>query len=307
MWTYVVIGACALLMVYFLVFQRKKRPVVVEIIIYPIKSCGAVSLNSVSINEYGMLFDREWVILTPDNNIVTQREDPSLLKLQPTLFTEGNEIKAIGLKFENNTFKFSPQKTGEIIPFICKSVQCEGIDEGDQVRSFLSKVLKKDYRLVRVFKHRQLNEHPRYKGLVPDDFKTTFHDSAQFLLLSEETFSKTKSSLPSEKQSFLEMIAFRGNIIVRGCSPFEEDTWARFTIGNIDFQGIARCPRCKITTVNQKTLEYDDNMEPVTTLRKINGNGTKGYLGMHCVRLNNGEIAVGQSVIVKKIDKFPDI
>lgn len=238
---------------------------------------------------------------------MTQRENPSLLKLKPSLHTSENEIKSVELQFESQNFRFSPSKTGEIIQFECKSVQCEGVDEGEQVSRFLRKVFDKDYKMVRVFKHRQLNQHPRYKGLVPDDFKTTFVDSAQFLVLSEETFEKTKKSLPLEKQDNLDMIAFRGNIVVKGCSAFDEDTWARFRIGDVELQGIARCPRCKITTVNQKTLEYDDNMEPVTTLRKLNGNGTKGYLGMHCVRLSNGEIKLGQSVTIKKRDKFPDI
>ena len=306
MWPYILFFTISItLLVYFL--KSKKPPTVTELVIYPIKSCGAITLNSIRINEFGIVFDREWVLLTPDNNIVTQRENPSLLKLQPSLNTSDNEIKSVELRFESLSFRFSPTKTGEVIQFECKSVQCEGIDEGEQVSKFLRKVFDKDYKMVRVFKHRQLNQHPRYKGLVPDDFKTTFVDSAQFLVLSEETFEKTKKSMPVEKQGNLDMIAFRGNIVVRGCPAFDEDTWSRFTIGDVELQGIARCPRCKITTVNQRTLEYDDNMEPVTTLRKLNGNGTKGYLGMHCVRLSNGEIKVGQSVNIKKRDKFPDI
>lgn len=306
MWPYILFITISIaLTIYFL--RSKKSPTVTQLVIYPIKSCGAINLPSIRINEFGIVFDREWVLLTPDNNIVTQRENPSLLKLKPSLHTSENEIKSVELQFESQNFRFSPSKTGEIIQFECKSVQCEGVDEGEQVSRFLRKVFDKDYKMVRVFKHRQLNQHPRYKGLVPDDFKTTFVDSAQFLVLSEETFEKTKKSLPLEKQDNLDMIAFRGNIVVKGCSAFDEDTWARFRIGDVELQGIARCPRCKITTVNQKTLEYDDNMEPVTTLRKLNGNGTKGYLGMHCVRLSNGEIKLGQSVTIKKRDKFPDI
>jgi len=291
--------------------RRQSAPVVVDIVIYPIKSCGEYRVSKVAINNTGMIFDREWVLLTPNNQIVTQRENSKLLRLMPNLIVEGEEIKAMELSLDGQKIRFSPVKTGEVVKFECKSVMCEGIEEGKEVAEFLRKVFVEDYRLVRVFKHRQLNKHPRYQGLVSDDYKTTFMDAAQFLILSEESFNLTRDQLPKEKKDGLDMVAFRGNIVVRGCRPFEEDTWSRFQIGNVEFQGIGRCPRCKITTVNIKTLEYDDNYEPVTTLRKLNGNGTKGYLGMHCVRLNNaetpGEIQVGQRVLVKDTKKFPDI
>ena len=296
-----------ILLAFWFIKKKQNGPVVVDIVIYPIKSCGEFRVNKVGINNIGMIFDREWVLLTPNNQIVTQRENSKLLRLMPNLIVEQEEIKAMELSLDGQKIRFCPVKTGEVVRFECKSAMCEGVEEGKEVAEFLKKVYGEDYRMVRVYKHRQINHHPRYQGLVSDDFKTTFMDAAQLLILSKESFNLTKDKVHDEKKDGLDMVAFRANIIVRGCRPFEEDTWSRFSIGNVEFQGIGRCPRCKITTVNVKTLEYDDNFEPVTTLRKLNGNGTKGYLGMHCVRLNDGEIQVGQRVIVKDTKKFPDI
>ena len=306
MWIYLIIASIIAIILGLLLKKKKSTPIVTDIVIYPIKSCGSIHLESVQIDDFGMLYDRNWVLLTPDNNIVTQREDTLLLKLQPKLNIKINTLVSVELTHDGKKIEFEPQKIGEIIEFECMKVKCEGIDEGSRVSSYLEEVFKKPYRLVRVIKHRQISAHPRYQSLVADNHYTNFTDCAQFLVISEESYMKTKESLPSSKKD-LEIGCFRGNIIVKGISPFEEDTWARFTIGDIEFEGIGRCPRCKVTTVHQEKLSYDDHFEPVATLRKINGNGTKGYLGMHCVRHNTGEIQVGQRVIVKATRKFPDI
>ena len=305
MWL-LVIAAAVLLVIYFR-YIKKSNLTVIDIIIYPIKSCGGIHLTSVQVDEYGMLYDRQWVMITPDNKIVTQRQNPNLAKLQPTLIEQNSILVQVELSFDGKKFTFETKKIGEIIEFECMEVQCEGLDEGHSVTEFLKEIFQNDYRLIRVIKHRQINKHPDYQGLVSDQHQTNFTDAAQFLVVSEASYLKTKASVPGTLKDDLEIGCFRGNIIVSGCRPFQEDSWARFTIGEIDFEGIGRCPRCRVTTVNQKTLQFHGNFEPVNTLRKINGNGTKGYLGMHCIRHTCGEMRIGQQVIVKQTRKFPDI
>jgi uncharacterized protein len=299
-----------LLLISFKLFLRKKSPPkVTALFIFPIKSCAGIPMSSVQINEFGILFDREWVLLTPDNAIVTQRQDPRLLKLRPSLNFRGSTLISIDLQFENHKFSFEPRKIGEITRFECMSVMAEGMDEGEEVANFLRKVFSSDYRMVRVAKHRQMNQLPEFKGLISDDYHTNFTDAAQFLVVSEESYEKTRDEVIARGKTSkrIELGCFRGNIVVKGGRAFEEDSWARFRIGEVEFQGVARCPRCRVTTVDRETAMFDEAFEPVATLRKINGNGTKGYFGMHCVRLNSGEIAVGQTVEVKETGKFPDI
>jgi uncharacterized protein len=305
MWLWI-IGLLILASLYYML-KKKPRFIITDIVIYPIKSCGAVHLDSVQINEYGMLNDRLWVLMTPDNNIVTQRTDTNLLKLQPVLHIKSGVLHSVDLIYESYRINFKPQEVGDLINFDCMRARCDGIDEGESVTEFLKKAFNKDYRLIRVVKQRQINEHPRYHGLVSDEHHTNFTDCAQFLVISEASHNQTKASIPTSKKDTLDILCFRANIVVKGCRPFEEETWARFSIGALELEGIGRCPRCIVTTVDQKTLEFDEHFEPVKTLRKINGNGTKGYLGMHCVRHNNGEISVGDEIIVKETRKFPDI
>jgi uncharacterized protein YcbX len=49
------------------------------------------------------------------------------------------------------------------------------------------------------------------------------------------------------------MNRFRPNFVVRGCGPYAEDGWSRLRIGGVPFRVAEPCPRCTITTVDQKT------------------------------------------------------
>jgi uncharacterized protein len=289
-------------------FQRKKSsPTVTGLFIYPIKSCAGIALPSVQINDFGMLFDREWVLLTPDNEIVTQREDPRLLNLRPSLNFSDSTLISVDLQFDDHRFSFEPQQIGEIISFECLGVMAAGMDEGEKVANFLRNVFSRDYRIVRVVRHRQMNQFWKYNGLISDEHHTNFTNVAQFLVVSEESYEKTRDEVIARGKSSkrIELGCFRGNIVVRGCKAFEEETWARFRIGEVEFQGVGRCQRCRVTTVDRETMQFDRALEPLATLRKINGDGTRAYLGMHCLRLNSGRIDVGQNVEIVETREFP--
>jgi len=304
MWLLILAIAIALC---FLLSRKKKSFIVTDLKIFPIKSCGEIRLQSMKMNETGFLYDREWIILGQDGKMVTQREDSRLLRLMPSLKLKNDELEALDLDYEGKKFSLQPSKTGEILKFSCQGANVEGIHEGEAVHQYLLSAFQQDYRLVRIHKHRQVNEPKAFNGLVSDDYKSNFTDASQCLIISKESFDKTKASLPDRCKDSIDIECFRANITVRGCTPFEEDTWSRFRIGTIDFMGMARCPRCKVTTVDQKTLKHDENFEPVNTLRKVNGNGTKGYFGMYSLGLCKGEIAVGQQVLVRETKKFPDL
>jgi uncharacterized protein YcbX len=287
--------------------RRKRRLVVSALRIFPIKSCGEVSLKTVKMNSTGFLFDREWMIVDGDNQMVTQRDDSRLLRLNPKLNLNGDQLVSMDLEYEGNTFKLISKPSETIFKLLCQKVDCEGSDEGEEVQQFLKKCFGKTYKLMRIHKHKQVNHDKNFQSLIPDDFKANFTDASQCLVVSTASFAKVKSWVPENMKKDFSIECFRGNVVVEGCSEFEEETWSKFRIGTVEFMGLAKCPRCKVTTVNQRTLEYSDNFEPVNTLRKMNGNGTKGYFGMYCLRLCDGELSVGQEVVVKETRKFPDI
>ena len=74
---------------------------------------------------------------------------------------------------------------------------------------------------------------------------------------------------------------FRPNIVVQGAGhmpgrplagrPFEEDSWARFRIGSVEFEFLKHTGRCLVPTLDPQTAERDAKAEPLLTLKRLRG------------------------------------
>src|SRR5690606_1992232 len=61
------------------------------------------------------------------------------------------------------------------------------------------------------------------------------------------------------------MDRFRANLVVDGMAPWEEDTWAQFSVGAARLEAIIPVPRCAMPQVDQDTAERQK--EPAVVLR----------------------------------------
>lgn len=60
-------------------------PQLVGIHVYPIKSCGAFSPSSWPITKAGLLYDRQWVIVNEAGVALTQKREPKLCLIKPSI------------------------------------------------------------------------------------------------------------------------------------------------------------------------------------------------------------------------------
>lgn len=56
-----------------------------DIYVYPVKSCGAMHMESWVIGPRGFLYDREWMVVTPAGVCLTQKQDTKLCLIQPSI------------------------------------------------------------------------------------------------------------------------------------------------------------------------------------------------------------------------------
>ena len=65
-----------------------------RIFIYPIKSCGAFEIqNSWKLTARGFLFDREWMIMTSNGVCLTQKQEPKMCLIVPSINLDKNELR----------------------------------------------------------------------------------------------------------------------------------------------------------------------------------------------------------------------
>src|SRR6187431_2784080 len=101
--------------------------------IYPIKSCRGVSLDSARIGEMGFEHDREWLIVRPDGRFVTQREEPRLALIEPTLTPSSLHLNAPGLP----SLEVPADLASNPVEVICWRDRCAAFDAGAHAAEWL--------------------------------------------------------------------------------------------------------------------------------------------------------------------------
>jgi len=120
----------------------------------------------------------------------------------------------------------------------------------------------------------------------------SFADGFPFLLISEGSLADLNSRLAQP----LPMNRFRPNVVVSGCEPYAEDGWGVVVIGALRFVVAKPCSRCATTIVDQDTGER--GREPLVTLARYRRAGNQVYFGQNLIHEDEGELAVGDPVLL---------
>ena len=59
--------------------------------VYPFKSMAGVELNSLELDDFGPKHDRRWMLVDGKNSLITQRQQPKMVLIQPEF--DGGSIK----------------------------------------------------------------------------------------------------------------------------------------------------------------------------------------------------------------------
>jgi uncharacterized protein YcbX len=233
----------------------------------------------------GLEHDRRMMVVTPDGEFLTQREVPRLALVTPRLRNGILELSAPNYE----SLQLGIQTTGTpCFVNVWKSKAVQAIDQGEESATWFSDWLGVDVRLVHIADgyKRLVNE----SYAVNKDDHTGFADGYPILLTSQEGLDDLNSHLASP----VPMNRFRPNIVLRGCQPFEEDTWNRIRTGDVELAVVKPCARCEVTTIDKETLER--SKEPLKTLGKYRKQKLGAIFGQNVIPLNEGSLRLGMTV-----------
>ncbi|MBB5868782.1 uncharacterized protein YcbX [Allocatelliglobosispora scoriae] len=272
-------------------------PIVVELVTYPVKGCAGISLPTAVLTPAGLAHDRSFMVIGTDGGFRSQRRDPLLAIIQPSVSADGTRLdlsmpglEPVGIDVDST----GPRRDVELFgaPF-------QGIDQGDTVAEWLSAALGAPSRLVRV-----PPEHARVTGgLTPGT--AGYADGAAVLMLSLSSLDLLNQRITDSGGRPVPMGRFRPNIIVGGWDePHTEDGVERVTIGGGELAHGKVAIRCAVTLVDQGS-GVPSGPEPLRTLadyRRMEGGGV-GF-GTTFAVLRTGGLAVGDDVIVtRRLDR----
>jgi uncharacterized protein YcbX len=260
--------------------------------IYPVKSCRGIPLTQARITATGFEHDREWLVVRPDGQFMTQREQPRLALVETSL----TEDRLVLRRPEGPELSVPLAGTGAEVEVTCWRDRCAAFDAGDEAAEWFTAHLGKPARLVRFDARRK---RPSSTDWTKDiEALSQFADAYPWLVISQASLDELNSRL----QHKLPMNRFRPNIVVDGLEPYGEDRVHEFVAGNMQLRVVKPCTRCAITTTDQATGERTTD-EPLRTLREYRFNRElRGVVFGQNVILSAGfedgaMLRVGQSLV----------
>jgi uncharacterized protein len=226
--------------------------------IYPIKSCRGIALTQARITETGFAHDREWLVVTPENRFLTQRERPLLAQIETAISNDQLVLR----KPQGAELTLPLDLTGPEVEVTIWRDKAAAFDAGEQAAIWLTEHLGKPARLVRFDKRHQRVSDSKWTG----DIKalTQFSDAYPWLLISQASLEELNRRLDSP----LPMNRFRPNIVVDGLPPFGEDSVDEFVAGDVRLKVVKPCDRCVVTTTDQITGERTGD-QPLKALKEF--------------------------------------
>jgi uncharacterized protein YcbX len=226
--------------------------------IYPIKSCRGIALTQARITETGFAHDREWLVVTPENRFLTQRERPLLAQIETAISNDQLVLR----KPQGAELTLPLDLTGPEVEVTIWRDKAAAFDAGEQAATWLTEHLGKPARLVRFDKRHERVSDSKWTG----DIKalTQFSDAYPWLLISQASLEELNRRLDSP----LPMNRFRPNIVVDGLPPFGEDSVDEFVAGDVRLKVVKPCDRCVVTTTDQITGERTGD-QPLKALKEF--------------------------------------
>jgi uncharacterized protein len=262
---------------------------VTEINIYPVKSLGGISVDSIESTSRGLQHDRRFMLIDAKHEFLTQREHPQMATIRTAI--DGNEL-VLSSPFEDSiTLPLQPRAMPTRTVKVWSS-RVHAHTVSAEADTWLSDYLQLDARLVYMPDSTERRVSPEY---ARDGDVVSFADGYPVLIASEESLAELNKRIMAAGGNAVTMDRFRANIVVKGQKAFAEDTWRDFRIGSAVFRGVKPCTRCQITTTDQATGEVL-GPEPLRTLATFRDLARGVRFGMNLLTTKLGALRVGDSV-----------
>ncbi|MEU5453622.1 MOSC N-terminal beta barrel domain-containing protein [Streptomyces globisporus] len=279
---------------------------VVDLITYPVKGCAGTSVDSTHLTPAGLAHDRSFMVVSVDGVYRTQRRDPRLALVRPTVSADGSRLTLASAQPESghgalhlDVTTSAPRRDVDLF-----GATYRGIDQGDEAAAWLTDLLGTPSRLVRV-----PPEHDRKTdGLTPGT--SGYADSSAVHVLSRASLAHLHTRMAERGAPPPAMDRFRPNIVIdslpEGCQgedwgaePHAEDRIRRATIGAAELGYTKLAVRCAVTLVDQKAGARG-GPEPLRTLagyRRFSAGGV--VFGAKFAVVRPGKLSVGDEVAVE--------
>jgi uncharacterized protein len=221
--------------------------------VYPIKSCAGVVLDEALMIETGLELDRAWMVVDDTGIFITQREQPRLALVQPTLAHSDMVLRAPGM------LALHVLLDGVEAPTRVRvwSDEVAAYDMGNLAAQWFSDFLGRRCRLVRFDPAQRRLSERRWTGAI--EAENGFADGFPLLVASRASLGEVNRRLTAQGQARIGMERFRPNLVLDGIDAHAEDHLDEIEFDGIDgpvrIKLVKPCGRCSIPDVDPASAE----------------------------------------------------
>ncbi len=275
-----------------------------ELVLYPIKSCGGISVFEATLTRAGLsvdaVYDREWMVVDPQGKYLTQREHPRMALIAPRLKADTLELRAPGMLRLEIALGLPAPEDERVVQVTLWDETYPAYDCDDVTAAWFSNAIGTPCRLVRFHTSATRFASTKWTGGVAAP--TLFSDGYPILVTGTASLADLNGKLAAAGRLPLPMNRFRPNIVIDGLDAFEEDYVGSFSFGAAELKPVKPCPRCPIPSVDQGTgIRGPDPLDILRSYRAKAALDGAICFGMNCI-VTQGEgerLVVGQEVPFK--------
>jgi len=265
-----------------------------QLVLYPIKSCAGMEVTEAVATVSGLcaqgVHDREWMLVAPDGQFLTQREFPRMATVVPRV--EGDCLVLTAPGMAPLSLPLARQAGAKTLRVQIWDDFVDAADCGDAAASWFEKVLGGACRLVRFLPGLDRPTSTKWTGGAPSSAR--FADAYPLLLIGTSAIEDINARMLAAGRDALPMNRFRPNLVVDGTDPFEEDYTESLQAGDILIKPVKPCARCPIPAVDQATgIPGPDPLDILQSWRSKAILDGAVCVGMNCI------VAAGQGGVLR--------
>lgn len=261
---------------------------ITDLYIYPVKGCRGIRLDQSDVTLRGLEYDRTMMVVDPDGQFITQRENTALARLVVLPDDNGVTFRMDG--HPELVIGWDEFAQGANTPVRVWKNELGVSSAPNKTDAWFAAALGQPARLVLQREHhiRETKQERAPGGIV------SFADGYPFLIASASSLDDLNAKIVARGGEPVTMDRFRPNIVVDGLEPWAEDQIGELSFGDLNIKLVRPCTRCVVTTTDQQTGTRMGK-EPLATLAKFRqSRAWEGVVfGENGYSLQTGHLLVG--------------
>lgn len=252
--------------------------------VYPVKSMRGIACTQARLGATGLQWDRQWMVVDEKGTFLSQRTHPRLARIVPEITADALVLNAP----DTPVLRVPFTTIGAEVPVRVWKDSCLGVEQGAAAHEWVSRILGRPVRLMRVAPDMQRTANVEFAGTTPAPI--TFPDGYPMLVCNQASLEDLNARLGEQ----LPMERFRPNLVLAGVPAWAEDRIAAITFGPVNLRLVKPCVRCSIPSLDHRT--GDPATDPLPELRKFHFDKV-----LHGITFGeNAVIAAGAGTVIER-------